>query len=57
MTEVNTAKTILIVNEEPRSAVLNVLVEGEEVRRFSLNKAQLHILNSQSADILMKDYK
>jgi hypothetical protein len=51
------AKSVLIVNPEKREAVLNVLVEGEEVKRFRLNQAQLHQLNTQSADILMRDFQ
>jgi hypothetical protein len=52
-----TAKGAEIVREGPREAILNVLVEGEEVKRFRLNKAQLHQINTQSADILMKDFQ
>lgn len=51
------AKGAEIVREGPREAILNVLVEGEEVKRFRLSKAQLHMLNTQSADILMKDFQ
>lgn len=57
MTNYPSAKGAEIVREGKREAILNVLVEGEEVKRFRLNQAQLHMLNTQSADILMKDFQ
>lgn len=56
MTDNPAAKSAFITNPVKREAVLNVLIEGEEIKRFRLNKAQLHMLNTQSADILMKDF-
>jgi hypothetical protein len=57
MTEYPEAKLAFITNPERREAVLNIQVEGEELQRFRLNRDQLFGLNSQTADILLKDFK
>jgi hypothetical protein len=57
MSDYPEAKLAFITNPERREAVLNVHLEGEEVKRFRLNRDQLFGLNSQTADILLKDFK
>jgi hypothetical protein len=51
------AKLAFLTNPAPGEAVFNVQVEGEELRRFELTRDQLFNLNSQTADILLKDHK
>lgn len=57
MSEYPDAQLAFITNPERREAVLNIQVEGEEMKRFRLNRDQLFSLNSQTADILLKDFK
>lgn len=57
MTDPRPAKFAFVTNPSPKEAVFNVQIEGEELQRFKLNRDHLFGLNSQTADILLKDFK
>lgn len=51
------AKHFFITNPERGEAVVNIQVEGEELRRFRITKDHLFAANAKTADILLKDFK
>jgi hypothetical protein len=51
------AHLLFLTDPEPRKAVLNLQVAGQEIQRFEVNRDQLFALNAKSADILLKDHK
>lgn len=57
MSEPAPAKFCFLTAPEPGVFLLNVQEEGEEIRRWQLNRDQLFNLNSQTADILKKAFK
>lgn len=57
MTEPRPADLAFLTDPERGVFVLNVQVEGEELRCFRLNRDQVFNLNKDTADILVKAFK
>lgn len=46
-----------LTNPAKGEVILNVLVGGQKLARFQINREQLFGLNAKSADILLRDFK
>lgn len=55
MSDYPTAKLAYLTHPEKGEVVLNLQTEGQDIQRFKLTRDHLFNLNSQTADILMRE--
>lgn len=51
------AQTVFLIDPEPGVFVLGTQVEGEDLRRITINRDQLLKLNHETADVLRRAFK